>query len=152
MGVSVKFGTYSGDVNTIHKTTSLGAAVTCELKQPTTVEAPYFIVDSGSVSNTATYCQCENFGRYYYIQQVDELPGHQKGVQCVVDPLKSFASAICNIDFNISRYEGSTESELYDGAVTKLAQCEPLILSFGGGNFSKIANNSASCYVLMVAN
>ena len=122
MGVSVKFGTYGGDVNTIHKTTSLSAtAVTCDLKQPTTVESPYFIVDSGSVSSTDTYCQCEDFGRYYYIQQIDELPGHQKGVQCVVDPLKSFADSICNIDFNISRYEGSTESDLYDGAVTKLA-------------------------------
>lgn len=153
MAVSVEFGTYAGDVNKIHKGTSLGTAKNAELKQPTTVEAPYFIVANGSVANTDTYAHCSNFGRYYYIQQIDELPGSRKGVQCVVDPLMSFAGQIDNLDVNVSRYEGSTESDIYDGAVVKLAQCEEVIEKFGGGQFNKIGGgNTTSSYVLLVAN
>ena len=153
MAVSVEFGTYTGDVNKIHKETSLGTAKNAELKQPTTVEAPYFIVANGSVANTDTYAHCSNFGRYYYIQQIDELPGSRKGVQCVVDPLMSFAGQIDALEVNVSRYEGSAESDIYDGAVVKLAQCEEVIEKFGGGQFNKIGGgNATSSYVLLVAN
>lgn len=153
MAVSVQFGTYTGDVNKIHKGKSLGTAKNAELKHPTTVEAPYFIVANGSVANTDTYAYCSNFGRFYYIQQIDELPGSRKGVQCVVDPLMSFAGQIDELDVNVSRYEGSTESDIYDGAVVKLAQCEEVIEKFNGGQFNKIAGgNTTSSYVLLVAN
>lgn len=153
MAVSIQFGTYSGDVNKIHKGTTLGTAKNAELKHPTTVEAPYFIVANDSVGNTDTYAYCSNFGRYYYIQQVDELPGSRKGVQCVVDPLMSFAGQIDALEVNVSRYEGSQESDIYDGAVVKLAQSEEVIERFNGGNFNKIAGgNATSSYVLLVAN
>lgn len=153
MAVSVQFGTYTGDVNKIHKGTTLGTAKNAELKQPTTVEAPYFIVDSGSVSNTDTYAYCSNFGRYYYIDQIDELPGHRKGVQCSVDALMSFAASIDGLEVNVSRYEGSTESDIYDAMTVKLARKEEVIEAFGGGNFNKIAGGNATrSYVLIVAN
>lgn len=153
MAVSVQFGTFTGDVNKIHKGTTLSTAKNADLKQPTTVEAPYFIVANSSVADTDTYAYCSNFGRYYYIQQVDELPGSRKGVQCVVDPLMSFAGQIDALEVNVSRYEGSTESDIYDGAVVKLAQCEEVIERFDGGNFNKIdGGNTTSSYVLMVAN
>lgn len=153
MAVSIQFGTYTGDINKIHKGTTLSTAKNAELKHPTTVEAPYFIVANGSVANTDTYAYCSNFGRYYYIQQVDELPGSRKGVQCVVDPLMSFAGQIDALEVNVSRYEGSKESDIYDGAVVKLAQSEEVIEAFSGGQFNKITGgNAISSYVLLVAN
>ena len=153
MAVSVQFGTYTGDVNKIHKGTTLGTAKNAELKQPTTVEYPYFIVDSGSVANTDTYAYCSNFGRYYYIDQIDELPGHRKGVQCSVDALMSFAASIDGLTVNVSRYEGSTESDIYDASVVKLARKEEVIEAFGGGGFNKIGSgNTTRSYVLIVAN
>ena len=65
MAVNVKFGTCNDASNVLNKTATLGTAKSCELKQPCSVESPYIIVDSGSVSDTANYAQIEAFGRYY---------------------------------------------------------------------------------------
>ena len=151
MAVSVEFGTSSSACNKIHKATSLGTAKSCEVKQPCSVESPYFIVDSGSVSNTDNYCKCGDFGRYYYIQNIDELPGHRKGVQCVCDPLMSFAAEIDALEVNVERHEGSTESDIYDNGVCQLAKKEVVIQKFSGGEFSKASQNDR-CYILVVAN
>ena len=151
MAVTVEFGTTTSACNKIHKATSLGTGKSCQVKQPCSVEAPYFIVDSGSVANTDNYCHCGDFGRYYYIQSIDELPGHQKGVQCVSDPLMSFSAAIDGLVVNVERHEGSTESDIYDNGVCQLAQNEVVIEKFGGGELAKASANDR-CYVLVVAN
>lgn len=55
MAVNVKFGTCNDASNVLNKTATLGTAKSCELKQPCSVESPYLIVDSGSISDTANY-------------------------------------------------------------------------------------------------
>lgn len=131
MAINVKFGTCNDASNVLDKTATLGeTAISCELKQPCSVESPYIIVDSGSVSDTANYAQIEAFGRYYYITSVDELTGHRKGVSLVSDPLMSFKEDIKGLTCNIARNENEKHSQIIDTALCTLAKDEVVWLNF----------------------
>lgn len=130
MAVNVKFGTCNDASNVLNKTVSLGTAKSCEIKQPCSVESPYIIVDSGSISDTANYAQIESFGRYYYITSVDELTGHRKGVSLVSDPLMSFKADIKKLTCNIARNENEKHSQIIDTGLCTLAKDEVVWLNF----------------------
>lgn len=130
MAVSVQFGTCNDASNVLNKTVTLGTAKSCDLKQPCSVENPYIIVDSGSVSNTDNYAYCGDFGRYYYITGIDELPGHCKGVSLLSDPLMSFKNDIKNLTCNIARNENEQHSQIIDTALCTLAKDEVVWLNF----------------------
>ena len=150
MAVSVQFGTCSDASNVINKTTSLGTAKSCDLKQATSVESPYFIVDSGSISNTDNYAYCSNFGRYYYILSIDELPGHRKGVQCVCDVLKSFESDILALPVFVERNENTDQSYINDPSVTTKNRMITTYKAFSGNMLAKAAD-AANRYVILMA-
>lgn len=150
MAVSVQFGTCSDAPNVISKSASLGTAKSCELKQATSVESPYFIVDSGSISNTDNYAYCGDFGRYYYIISIDELPGHQKGVQCVCDVLKSFESDILALPVLVERNEDTSQSYINDPSVTTYNRMITTYKAFAGNKLAKAAD-AAKRYVILMA-
>ena len=83
---------------------------------------------------------------------VEDLPGGRRGVQCTVDPLMSFASGIDALNVNVERYEGATESDIYDSGVCLTARNEVVIESFSGCEFAKASDNNARTYILTVAN
>lgn len=150
MGVSVKFGTCNNAPNVISKSATLGAAKNAELKQPTSVEAPYFIVDSSSVSSTDNYCQCSDFNRYYYIESIDELPGHRKGVQCACDVLKSFETSILALPVLVERNESSKQSYMTDQNVATYNRMITTYKGFSGNKLTKAADG-ADRYVILMA-
>lgn len=150
MAVSVQFGTCSDAPNVISKSATLGTAKSCDLKQATSVESPYFIVDSGSVSNTDNYAYCGDFGRYYYILSIDELPGHRKGVQCVCDVLKSFSSEILALPVMVERNENTDQSYLSDADVATYNKMITTYKAFNGNMLAK-ASDGADRFVILMA-
>ena len=150
MAVSVQFGTCSDAPNVISKSATLGTAKSCDLKQATSVESPYFIVDSGSVSNTDNYAYCGDFGRYYYILSIDELPGHRKGVQCVCDVLKSFASEILALPVMVERNENTDQSYLSDPDVATYNKMITTYKAFQNNMLTK-ASDGADRFVILMA-
>lgn len=151
MSVSVQFGTCSDAINKINKSPNLGAAKSCELKDPVSTVSPYFIVASGSVSNTDNYCYCSNFGRHYWIRSIDELPGNRKGVQCEVDPLKSFAADILALDVYVARNERTGQSYLYDTEIPTESKMFVDYKKFTGGDLpSKSTSSSDMRYLLIL--
>lgn len=149
MAVSVQFGTCNDAHNVISKTATLGTAKSAELKQPTSVESPYFIVDSGSVSNTDNYAYCGDFSRYYYIVSIDELPGHRKGVQCVCDVLKSFEASILALPVLVERNENTDQSYINDQSVTTYNRMITTYKAFSGNNLAKAADADDRYVILM---
>lgn len=137
--MNVQFGTTNSPTNKINKKTTLRAAVSCTVKDPVSIQTPYFIVKEGSVNLTDNYAKCETYGRYYWIQSIDELPGGRRGVQCSSDPLMSFSSLIASIPLNVergpsySRYSGL----IYDGNIATLAKMQTERKNFKGGTFTK---------------
>lgn len=150
--MTFQFGTNSSANETIHKTVSLGSDVSCIVKDPIDVMSPYLIVKDTEVNLTDNYAKCTDTNRYYFIE-VEDLPGGRRGIQCTVDPLMSFSAGIDALEVNVERYEGATESDIYDSGVCLTARNEVIIESFGGTNeFVKASSNNDRTYILTVAN
>lgn len=150
--MTFQFGSNSSANECIHKSIDLGSAVTCIVKGAIDVMSPYIIVKDTEVNLTDNYAYCSDTERYYFIE-VEDLPGGRRGVQCTVDPLMSFASEIDAREVNVERYEGATESDIYDSGVCLIARNEVIIEQFGGTNeFVKASSNNDRTYILTVAN
>lgn len=150
--MTFQFGTNSSANETIHKTVSLGSDISCIVKDPIDVISPYLIVKDTEVNLTDNYAKCSDTNRYYFIE-VEDLPGGRRGIQCTVDPLMSFAAGIDALEVNVERYEGASESDIYDSGVCLTARNEVVIESFGGTNeFVKASSNNDRTYILTVAN
>ena len=149
--MTFQFGTNSSSNETLHKSISLGSEISCIVKEPIDVMSPYLIVKSSEVELTDNYALSPDTGRYYFIE-VEDLPGGRRGVTCTVDPLMSFASGIDALEVNVERYEGASESDIYDSGVCLTARNEVIIESFSGSEFTKASNNNARTYILTVAN
>lgn len=150
--MNFQFGSNSSANECIHKTIDLRSAVTCIIKGAIDVISPYIIVKDTEVNLTDNYAYSSDTERYYFIE-VEDLPGGRRGVQCTVDPLMSFASEIDAREVNVERYEGSSESDIYDSGVCLTARNEVIIESFGGTNeFVKASSNNDRTYILTVAN
>lgn len=150
--MTFQFGTNSSANETLHKTISLGSDISCIVKDPIDILSPYLIVKDTEVNLTDNYAKCSDTNRYYFIE-VEDLPGGRRGIQCTVDPLMSFAAGIDALEVNVERYEGASESDIYDSGVCLIARNEVVIESFGGTNeFVKATNNNDRTYILTVAN
>lgn len=150
--MTFQFGTNSSANECIHKTVSLGSDISCIVKDPIDILSPYLIVKDTEVNLTDNYAKCTDTSRYYFIE-VEDLPGGRRGIQCTVDPLMSFAAGIDALEVNVERYEGASESDIYDSGVCLTARNEVIIESFGGTNeFVKASSNNDRTYILTVAN
>lgn len=150
--MTFQFGTNSSANETIHKTISLGSDISCIVKDPIDILSPYLIVKDTEVNLTDNYAKCSDTNRYYFII-VEDLPGGRRGIQCTVDPLMSFSAGIDALEVNVERYEGASESDIYDSGVCLTARNEVIIESFGGTNeFVKASSNNDRTYILTVAN
>lgn len=150
--MTFQFGTNSSANETLHKTVSLGSDISCIVKDPIDILSPYLIVKDTEVNLTDNYARCSDTNRYYFII-VEDLPGGRRGIQCTVDPLMSFAAGIDALEVNVERYEGASESDIYDSGVCLTARNEVVIESFGGTNeFVKASGNNDRTYILTVAN
>ena len=150
--MTFQFGTNSSANECIHKTISLGSDISCIVKEPIDVLSPYLIVKDTEVNLTDNYAKCTDTNRYYFIE-VEDLPGGRRGIQCTVDPLMSFSAGIDALEVNVERYEGASESDIYDSGVCLTARNEVIIESFGGTNeFVKASSNNDRTYILTVAN
>ena len=150
--MTFQFGTNSSANECIHKTISLGSDISCIVKEPIDVLSPYLIVKDTEVNLTDNYAKCSDTNRYYFIE-VEDLPGGRRGIQCTVDPLMSFSPGIDALNVNVERYEGASESDIYDSGVCLIARNEVVIEQFGGTNeFVKASSNNDRTYILTVAN
>lgn len=150
--MTFQFGTNSSSNETLHKSISLGSEISCIVKDPIDILSPYLIVKDTEVNLTDNYALSSDTGRYYFIE-VEDLPGGRRGVQCTVDPLMSFSAGIDALEVNVERYEGASESDIYDSGVCLTARNEVIIESFGGTNeFVKASSNNDRTYILTVAN
>ena len=150
--MTFQFGTNSSANECIHKTVSLGSDISCIVKDPIDILSPYLIVKETEVNLTDNYAKCSDTNRYYFIE-VEDLPGGRRGIQCTVDPLMSFSAGIDALEVNVERYEGASESDIYDSGVCLTAKNEVIIESFGGTNeFVKASSNNDRTYILTVAN
>lgn len=153
MSVSVQFGTTDDMPNVINKTYSLGDAVTCELKDGTSVEAPVFLVTDSAVAETDTYAYCSDLSRFYYINDITLSPDGCY-VSCTCDPLKSFETQILAKTYNVVRGEhrdiSTPSGMLVDQELNRLSQMDVQTIAAPAGISVVPAGNTSRRYVLIM--
>lgn len=153
MAVSVQFGTTDDMPNVINKTSTLRQAVSCDLKQGTSVESPVFIVSNSAISETDTYAYCGDLGRFYFINDITLSPDGCY-VSCTCDPLKSFETQILSKEYNVVRGEhrdiNSTSGMLVDQELNRLSQMDVQTIAASTGVSVVPSGNTSRRYVLVM--
>lgn len=148
MAIQIQVGSTSSANNVLNKAISLGSTISVTLKQPASVEAPVFIVNSGLVSHSNNYLYCPDFNRYYFITDIVPQTGGAEAIICSVDPLMSFNEQIKALTVNVSREESAEFSDIGDSNVVTLARDSVIVRNFSGS----LPRAEKPCYVLAVAN
>lgn len=112
----ITIGTTSDDKRMLHKTWS-GIDITVQLKQPCNILNPIFIVGYDSTLVSANYLYCAELNRYYFIDNINLMPGHRMELQCSVDVLMSYSADIDNISALIVRQENAGLSMMADTSI-----------------------------------
>lgn len=107
--MTITIGSTSDDRRTLHKSFS-GTDINVQLKQPCDILNPVFILDYNAGLLSSNYLHCPDFNRYYFINNINLLPGHRMELTCSVDVLMSYASQIDAINCVVTRqqYSGLT--------------------------------------------
>lgn len=108
---------------------NVGGALSCTLKENTSILKPTMIVSTSSLSGNwagANYAHIKEFaGRYYFIDDVEALTGGRMAFHLSVDVLKSYASILMGTAFMIARSEDLNSPYFVDSE--KILQSKKLI-------------------------
>lgn len=135
MAVSIQLGSTSDPANTINKTYTLDTAFDAELKQPCSIEHPVLILNTSrntlAKEVTYNYAKITEFNRYYFCTITASPQGYV--VDCTVDPLESFATAILGTSCTIARNENENQSMIIDESYVTGAQDTVWFKNFSKG-------------------
>lgn len=123
MSQTVTFYKTSSDPKQVNKVISAvkeNSSVTYYLTRPCNVINPVITTSYDSDFASANYCYIDSpFNRYYYIKNVNLIPGGKMEIICEVDPLKSWKGDNDNPGFlqsnaTIIRAENPKTTQLHD--------------------------------------
>lgn len=131
----VNFGICNDEKEKINKSFSSVKQCNCEVYGETTITAPSLILryDSGLVN--CNYAYIPEWLRFYWISNITLVNGGRMVISCVVDPLKSFADSILNLDVNVARNEFERNKLIYDGNYPEEILSTVSVLKFNASPF-----------------
>ena len=86
----VSFGVFSKRRNSTKQPLSLSDVRNVELKEPTSIDHPSFII----TGDTFTYNYCMWDGRYYFIDNITSLHNGYTEIDCIIDVLATYKAEI----------------------------------------------------------
>lgn len=122
-----------------------------EIFTPCSIVNPVFIVGQSLVESSTNYVWCDDFNRYYYVEDI-VLDGQVAYIHCHVDVLMSYQSGILSLKANVARQENDfnewyadekilTTSKrrihIYDCGTTPFSTTgagRPVVLTVSGGD------------------
>lgn len=102
----ITIGTTSDDKRVLHKSFS-GIDINVQIKQPCDILNPVFVLDYNANLISANYLHCADFNRYYFINNINLMPGHRMELTCSVDVLMTYANQIDRINCVVTRQQNS---------------------------------------------
>lgn len=104
MAYTLKIGTCSCENEVVDKSGSvvLSGNISAVMVNTDSLNPVFKVQGSYSGSN---YCSCSEFGRFYYIENVEALAGGHCLLHCHVDVLYTYASAIVGLTCLVTRNE-----------------------------------------------
>lgn len=112
----ITIGRTSDDRRQLNKSFT-GSDITAQLKQPCDVLNPVFLISYSNDYITCNYVHVSDFGRYYFINNINLLPGNRAEISCSVDVLMSWQAGIKSVKTLISRQENAGLSTIPDSNI-----------------------------------
>lgn len=156
MSISVQFGICTEDPRKIDKRSNFAGSspinVSCTIKDNCSIQDPVFILATGSVNlSKYNYAYVAVWGRYYFIVDMNTMPGGRVAVKCVEDYLTSNADQILALSLYLDRTEEKEKSNVYlpDSRIPTEQRRQQITIDFNSTPFT--ANYAAdTVYVLTV--
>lgn len=126
MSFTIRLGMSTDDPRTIGKTIRATDPIAAEMKDPTDLIDPVFIISYTPIVQNANYVDftpppndIQNPKRVYFIRSVELMPGGKMAIHCHEDVLTTFGGTICACRGTIDRTEDRSQINyfLYDPEV-----------------------------------
>lgn len=147
MSFSISLGTNTSENNMVDKVVNYDLTVSGTLREETSIIDPQFLIEGGVDSFAGyNYLSVPEFGRNYYIRNIEAFRNNLTLVSCHVDVLTSFASEIRANKGIVRKQENVNAYNLYIDDGSLVAYQDPYVLTevFPSGF-------SGTCFVLVVA-
>lgn len=150
MAYTLKIGTCSCENEVVDKSGSvtLSGDISAVMVNTDSLNPIFKVQGSYSGSN---YCSCSEFGRFYYIENVEALAGGHCLLHCHVDVLYTYKDSILGLTCLVSRNEFKQDGNLMDPKI--VSKCSNTIYDknqFGSALFT--TSDIFSYYVVKIAN
>lgn len=131
----VNFGVCSDEEEKIRKSFSSVKTCNCEVYGESSILKPNLLLRYDAVLTSCNYAFIGEWGRYYCIKNSIVANGGRLIISCEVDPLKSFDTAILNLDVNVIRNEFERNKLIYDGYYPEEILSTVSVLKFNASPF-----------------
>lgn len=147
MSLSVTLYNSASPVEKIGKTLTAGGTYSCSLKDTTSVLNPVIIIRTSDPVYNYNYLYIQEFGRYYFINDIKSVNNNVWEISAHVDVLETYKTAILANDAVIRRQDKLFNLYLDDPEFHVLNYERVQTLKFPQNSFSKNLT-----YVLVVNN
>lgn len=94
--------------NYLNKTLTTLSTISGVLKDETSIVNPTIIIEYAGIPEEANYLYIAEFGRYYYIEDINSVRNGLIEITCASDPLMSFNTSIKNCSGIIRRAQSAS--------------------------------------------
>lgn len=137
---------YAGDERQLSKyLTNIDTVNIISIPDQTNIMAPSVIIASRALN--FNYVYIPNFKRYYYVRNIDLLPGERLKVNCSVDVLMSHRSAIQSTQILADRSASDSNPYIVDRAVQSSDKATTYVRNMGVTPFTP----GTGTYILTIA-
>lgn len=130
------------------------ATVECQLKEPTQLLSPTFIVEYSKIS-ACNYAYVATWGRYYFVADKNFLTGNRCEVSLDLDVMATYKNQIANYTCFVERSASNYNSYIDDNLVSNSENLSSSNMSYtpfnypydygeGGSFYMRVVNNDAS--------
>ena len=132
----------------------ISSAVTIKPTEQLDIEAPSFIVNYSAALLACNYVYVSDYNRYYFAK-VRTKPGNEIIIECISDPLMSFASQILNCDILATRAESIGQPTHYKDSMLPVYPSKKnvtsIVMPHSAAPLSgDLDVNATNCYLLTV--
>lgn len=107
--------------NVINKSLTGVTSAVAVLKKPTSEITPSVILHTFENMNYCNYAYIQEFGRFYYIDDIVPLTGSEVQLNMRVDVLESFKSSILSLNAIVEKQQSSGNKYFNDGSFNVLS-------------------------------
>lgn len=152
MAISLQLLQTSSDNRSLHKSWTGLKAVTCTVKEPCELSNPVFVLAFDNSVFNSNYCYCDNFGRYYYINERVLISGSRIELHCHVDVLQTYSDAISGLTVTVTRQENIGINHIPDSLLPLDPVKQTRCIDLGGNVFNLTgASNMSHNFLLNVS-